>query len=155
MKNFVVVLMGLVASSAYADGFVCQTPQGDLNVKVYNHVRPEDGTRNASVMVLSDPRVEAGRKTIARFTDINETLMSKGARYQADVDLRFSDSSRKGELIGGTKLGALKSIELEVDFTYSAPVARDTVLPGNLTLVKRNGEVIEIEDLDCTRYLKQ
>ena len=150
-----VSVMVLAASgAARADGFVCQTVEGDLNVKVFNKTRASEGTRNAAVMVLSDPAVSGGRKTIARFTDANETLANEGARYTANVDLRFNDSERKGELIGGTKLGHLKTIDLDVAFSYADPVADEAGIEGVLTLTKRNGEVITL-DLDCARYLKQ
>jgi hypothetical protein len=154
MKKTIASMMVLFASAAaHADGFVCQTVEGDLNVKAYNNTQPEAGTRNAAVLVLSDPAINSGRKTIARFTDVNGTVGNTGASYTANVDLRFNDSGRKGELISGTKLGELKTIDLEVAFSYARPVAADETLQGKLTLTKRNGEVIE-RDLDCTRYLK-
>ena len=144
--------LGLLASStAFADGFVCANDE--IAVKVFNNTDPSIGTRTAAVMVLSNPQVGAGRKTIARFTDAHGLIESKGASYTSNVDLRFSDSSRKGELIGGTKLGELDTIQLDVDFNYNAPVAAGTRVDAVLTLNKRNGQSIEIE-LECERYLK-
>ena len=155
MKNIIFVMAAVMATSsaAFADGFVCETRAQDLNVKVYNNTKAENGTRNAAVMVVSDPSVTYGRKTIARFTDVNGTISSKGAYYTANVDLRFNDSSRKGELIGGTKLGELDTIELAVDFNYSRPIADGEEVRGTLLLNKRNGQTIE-KALDCVRYLK-
>jgi hypothetical protein len=153
MKMFAILALGFVTSStALADGFVCANDE--IVVKVYNNTDAAVGTRTAAVMVVSDPQVGAGRKTIARFTDANGLIQSNGASYTSNVDLRFGNSSRKGELIGGTKLGELDTIQLDVDFSYSAPIAAGTHVAGLLTLNKRNGQSIELE-LDCKRYLKQ
>jgi len=141
----------VTASSALADGFVCKNE--DLAVKVYNNIEPRIGTRAVAVMVISDRTVAYGRKTIARFTDLNGRISQKGASYLADVDLRYSDSSRKGELIGGTKLGELHTIQLDVDFSYARPVPAGEFVGGTLTLNKRNGDTITL-DLECERYLK-
>jgi hypothetical protein len=155
MKKMILVMAAVMASSsaAFADGFVCETRSQDLNVKVYNHTAPEYGTRNAAVMVVSDPSVSHGRKTIARFTSVNGRITNKGAFYVADVDLRYKDSKRKGELIGGTKLGELDKIVLDVDFSYSRPIANGEEVRGMLSLNKRNGQVIDLA-VDCYRYLK-
>ncbi|MBI4924989.1 MAG: hypothetical protein HY843_03610 [Bdellovibrio sp.] len=157
MKKLVIVtlavgVMGL-NGIAMADGFKCETRDGKLLVKVFNQVKPELGTRNAAVMVISDRDVHVGRKTIASFKDASGLLSSRGANYVAKVDLRFADSRRKGELIGGTKLGELDRILLGVDFNYSQPVEEGEIVSGVLTLEKRNGDSIEL-DMDCTRYLK-
>jgi hypothetical protein len=146
-----IALATATASSALADGFVCKNE--DLAVKVYNNTEAKVGTRTAAVMVISDRNVAYGRKTIARFTDMNGRISQKGASYLADVDLRYSNSSRKGELIGGTKLGELHTIQLDVDFSYANPIPAGELVSGALTLNKRNGDTITL-DLECERYLK-
>lgn len=151
--KILVAMMILGASVAQADGFVCETLERDLNVKVYNTLSPDVGTRTAAVMVFSDPSIQQGRQTIARFTDANGTLTNTGARYDAKVDLRYADSGRAGELISGTKLGALSHLYMNVGFYYSTPVKKGEALWGKLVLVKRNGERID-RDLSCARYLK-
>ncbi|NUM88763.1 MAG: hypothetical protein HUU37_06135 [Bdellovibrionales bacterium] len=153
MKKLIAVMaIAMTSTAALADGFQCESADG-LVAKVYNHASPEAGTRNAAVMVLSDSSVGAGRRTIARFTDVNGTLGNSGAVYLARVDHRFNDSGRKGELIAGTKIAFIRDIELRIDFTYGAPMANGDHAPGALTLVKRNGEVTGLE-MDCYRYLK-
>lgn len=140
------------AGIAHADGFVCTSESG-LVVRIYNHVHAEEGTRTAAVMTISDSSIGAGRKTIAKFTSVNETLVSSNTVYTAKVDLRFNDSGRKGELIGGTKLGQLAKIKMAVNFWYNQPIASGEEVYGRLTLEKRNGEKIG-EDANCVRYLK-
>jgi hypothetical protein len=145
------VALGLFGTSAFADGFVCQTVDGDLNVKVYNHTQAEYGTRTAAVMVVSDPTISHGRKTIAVFR--NATLESDTLTFTAKVDMRFTESARGGELIAGTKLGQLKTIALDVDFTYGEPLADGETVDADLILTKRNGDVASVPVI-CERYLK-
>lgn len=153
MKNTIIALLTVLSSTAaMADGFVCTTESG-LNLKVYNHTDAGQGTRTASVLVISDSSIGGGNKTIARFTDVKGTLTSDSQVYSANVDLRFSDSKRKGELIGGTKLGQLDQIELAVDFSYANPLLNGEETSALLTLVKRNGQEI-VENVSCIRYLK-
>lgn len=154
MKNVALAVSMLVlgAAQANADGFVCQTADGSVNVKAYNQTIPTKGTRNAAVLVVSDPAINYGNKTIARFT-AGHTVVNTGSSYLANVDLRYNDSSRKGELIGGTKLGQLKQIKLDVDFSYAAPIEEGTDLDATITLVKRDGNAVELPAI-CSRYLK-
>lgn len=151
-KVFFTFALLLAASAAKADGFVCQTESG-LNVKVFNHVQPTEGTRTAAIMVISDSSVGDGNKTIAKFNQAQGTLSSEGSEYTADVDLRFKDSRRKGENIAGTKLGELQMIQLKVDFSYATPTEAGDESEAVLILSKRNGEVLS-EGAVCTRYLK-
>jgi hypothetical protein len=145
-------LATLASSAAMADGFVCKSEDG-LTIKMFNHVQPAAGTRNGAVMILSDDSIQYGRKTIARFTDVKGTLSNSGAFYGANVDLRFNDSSRKGELVLGTKLGELDRVYVDVAFSYGAPVSAQELLVGTVTATKRNGEILE-QSLECSRYLK-
>lgn len=154
MKHLIIAILAMGSSTAaFADGFTCTSVDGDLNVKVYNHTDASAGTRNASVMILSDATVQAGRKTIAKFDADNTLLTNSAASYEANVDLRYSDSNRAGENIGGTKLGQIDTIALDVDFTYARPVQSGDMLDGKLTITKRNGQEIRI-NMDCERYLK-
>ena len=149
------ILVGLLgAASAQADGFVCDSVSRDLTVKVYNHTDARVGTRTPAIMVVSDPRMSEGRKTIATFEDAQGQLSSKNTTYKANVDLRYVTSNRKGELIGGTKLGELDEIQLEVDFSYNEPLAAGESTKGVITLVKRNGEEV-VMNAECVRYLKK
>jgi hypothetical protein len=151
MKNlFLVVSLMIASSSAFADGFVCRG--NDLVVRTYNNVQPSEGTRNAAILVISDKTVKYGRKTIAKFKGEN-TLKNSGTNYVANVDLRYNNSKRKGEYIGGTRLGELKTIELYVNYSYANPRSNGSHVEGQLLLNKRNRDVIPVA-LDCYRYLK-
>lgn len=152
MKKLIIAL-ALLSTSAYADGFKCQTITEDLNIKVFNQVQPELGTRNPAVMVLSNPAVNVGRKAIAVLRAPKTLTTDAGMKYVGRVDLRFKESRRKGELILGTKLGYVKTIELDLDFSYGSPVALDDTVLGTITINKRNGDQI-FEEVTCSRYLK-
>lgn len=154
MKHVALTLSMLVlgAVQAKADGFVCQSDDGSLNLRAFNQTAPVAGTRNAAVLIVSDPTVSFGRKTIARFT-AGHTLANAGSTYLANVDLRYNDSGRKGELIGGTKLGELKQIKLNVAFSYALPIPAGQDVDALITLTKRSGEKIALP-ASCTRYLK-
>jgi hypothetical protein len=145
-----VAAASFVSTSAFADGFVCTS--GDLKVKVYNQTNPNAGTRNAAVMILSDESVQQGNKTIAKFT-APQTLSNDAASYTAKVDLRYGNSNRAGEYIAGTRLGQIDTITLDVEFSYNTPVDSGDYAMGLLTVVKRNGDVTEL-DMDCERYLR-
>jgi hypothetical protein len=156
MKMFKsIVIAGLAATgiTASAEGFKCLSADEALAVKVFGAALSSPATREAQVMVVSDRAISHGRKTVAKFTAANGTLSNRGSRYTGDVDLRFSDTGRAGENIGGTKLGELDQVVLTVDFSHQNPLQAGELASGLLSLVKRNGEVIEI-DLACARYLK-
>lgn len=153
MKNtLTLIALSLLSSTAFADGFLCSTEEG-LNVKVFNHSSASEGTRKVAKMIVSNEFVQAGNKTIATFSDVKGTVASYKQTYVANVDLRFKESNRKGELVGDTKLGELDLIILSVDFSYDQPVEKGIQLSGWLTLVKRDGEEFAYE-ATCTRYLK-
>lgn len=154
MKQVLLVAaLAFGATQAKADGFRCLDLDETIKVQVFNQVQPSAGTRNSAVMVISDPTVGVGRKTIAKFSSAAGTLDNEGSAYAAKVDLRFNDSKRAGELIAGTKLGELSEIVLDVQHSYANISIDGEVAPALLSLTKRNGDVIDVE-LVCERYLK-
>jgi hypothetical protein len=154
MKSvFAVLALVLSTNAAMADGFVCKNAEELLTVKVYNNTQPAKGTRSAAAMILSSDAVQLGNKTIATFADSTLTLGNQGPVYTANVDHRFNASGRKGELVGGTNIGALKYVVLDVNFSYAQPKANGSRLSAILTLIKRNGAQIDLA-MDCVRYLK-
>jgi len=144
---------------AQADGFFCRGSNTGLEYKVFNHTLASAGTRTPAAMILSSPYVISDRKTIAVFTAENRTLSYEGhGRYVGKVDLRFSETGRKGENVAGTKLGELSSIVLDIEFSYShqdSSLANSVnEIPAKSFYVKRNGEILE-ESATCKRYHQQ
>ena len=156
MKTTMMIVMGMFAATvAKADGFTCVGQNTGLNIKMYNHVHAAAGTRNAAIMIISDPSLDSGSTTIATFSDTKNTASNNGATYVAKVDLRVNGSSNKNANIAGTQLGLLASITAEVDFNYSqnTPSSNGDSFSGKASYAKRDGEVLE-EKLECTRYKK-
>jgi len=153
MKALIMLIAGLMATTANADGFVCENLEENVRIKVYNQTSAERGTRSSAVMIVSDPSVSHGRKTIATFESADGLLTNSGSRYTAEVDLRFSNSGRRGENLASTKLGEVDQLILDVDFSYAQPVEDESELNGTLILKLRSGERRHVE-LMCERYLK-
>jgi hypothetical protein len=154
MKNLMVATLLLISAPAFADGFVCQTSNGDLDIKVYNNTDASQGTRTGAILVLSNPEESQGDQTIARFKDAKGTLSNSASTYTANVDLRFKDQSNKDALVAGqVTLADLDTVELYVAFSYAQPVAAGDTVDGELTLNTRGGDSIQF-DVSCTRYLK-
>lgn len=154
MKKLILASILLLGAQSFADGFICQNLDQNLRIKVFHQTQPVMGTRNAAIMIVSDPSISDGHKTTATFSADNALLTSNSSTYTADVDLRFGTSDLKGRNIGGTKLGNLDQIILSVGFSYSDPVPAGTPISAEAVLIRRNGgDDIRIP-MDCTRYLK-
>jgi hypothetical protein len=160
-----------VSLPAFADGWICrESDGGPLRATVYHHTRPEAGTRNVAAFILSSVDQERGRRTIVAFRDdMNrsflregqeqrwEVLSNEGSRYIGRVFLQFG-SHRAGELIPnrggeGARLGNVEAVELDVDFSYAAPVPAGAVRDAVLTVRQRDGESFAIE-MECRRHLR-
>lgn len=125
----VTALVAMFSSSAFAaQGWQCSA--NDISVKVI-----DESAASGGIMVLSNPSVGSGRKTIAKFTEANGTLDVRGDLYVAHTDLRFNDSARAGELVIGTKLGEVASFRLTVRADEHSDWA-----DGSLVAIKKNGE---------------
>ena len=150
-------MAAIISTNLYADGFLCEAVSDSLKINVFNKTHPEYGTRNPSTMVVFDGEVSKPNKTIAIFKAPKTLKTLKGQSgvraYVGKVDLRYSNSSRKGENILGTKLGMLKGIVLKVNFNYSNPVTAGSLMHGTVEAYKRNGRKIT-EEVSCERYLK-
>jgi hypothetical protein len=177
MKNivyFVFTAFAFSSTAAMADGWNCTTTTvdsksgcygkhsnaktcRDVNVRVRNHVHPAKGTRVVASIVVSDPALDFGNRTIMSFeNELREgvsTVFSNGTRYEANVDSRYQGADVMGKYILGTRVGALKSAQFDVAFSYDRPVADGTIVGGKITLSKNNGDEI-VRMMDCTRYLK-
>ncbi len=125
---FAVAALVLTSSAAQASTtWTCESQESNLKIRV-----------NESVMVLSDPTIGSGRKTIARFTADNGVLETRdhgdaGTRFVADVDLRFNDSARAGEYLLGTRLGEIDTVTVYVGN------ADGDAGEGRVSIRKRNG----------------
>lgn len=144
----------LTTGAAHADGFKCHTADGDLKIQIFNHTQPDLGTRSVSTMIVSDPNVALGRKTVALFTSAKGTLAFEGSgTYVANVDLRMKESRRAGEYLAGTRLGYVDQLIVDIAHSYGEDTEAGDLFPASLTVAKRNGSS-SVEALVCSRYLK-
>lgn len=141
MTKFILAVFILgFASSAFANGYVCQARNGSLIIKAYNYA---DGSPDAAVMVLVDPEARAGAKTIARFSDTSGTLTGDDSTFTAVVDLRLKDQHNKETLIAGkVQLQELDTIILKVDADEEN---------GTVELNERSGDQVSV-DVACKKY---
>ena len=135
MNRFIITLALVASSVSMATTYTCDSSEGDLRAKLSFSDDAETGA-----LILSNPKIGDGNKTIVAF---EEAALNLDGQVQATgkVDFRESDR-RRGELIGGTKLGVLKSISLTV---YENEEGK---LEGELKLSKRKGRPIYL-DLSC------
>jgi hypothetical protein len=104
----------------------------------------------ALAMRVSDPNVSEERQEIAFFDAQDGMLSTNGNEFVGHVSDFHPLTSRRGERIGGTVLGALKQValEVEIDFTQEpGPRKRHAAMA---TYLKKNGEEL-VQDLDCRR----
>jgi hypothetical protein len=146
-----VVAVFVVATSARADGFVCNAVGESLRVKVYNRTQPEEGTRNVAVMVISDPSKPVGQRTLQRFTADNDGVTNSGTRYSASLKPRLRPMM--DVQIGGVQVGQIQEVALNIDFSYRYPIGNEGLVAGTLEIYQVNGDQLWM-DVDCTRYLK-
>jgi hypothetical protein len=142
---------------AHADGFDCQARNTGLLIHIVNSPNPAVGTRTPDTMVIRNPLLKPEQQEIVRFSHQNRTLTYLGrGNYLGEVDRRFIDSGRQGENIAGTKLGHLKSVLIDLEFSYAhsdIELANSVKeVPGKIFYSKRTGEILE-EPVMCRRFL--
>ncbi len=161
--TLVASLIQLSPAFAHAEGIICQSVDQDLRIEVVFSSIDETSTKTirsveteahqlkAQLMTIVDPTVSPRRQLIAKFSARDGQLTNTQGLILATVDLSHPDSNRRGERIGGTVLGSLASIMLEIDFRRRERAVYGTRFSGHVTYTKRNGEELS-QDFDCVRY---
>ena len=154
----VAVLAALMfsAKAAHADGLVCVSVDEDTRIDVY--LAPASPTDHATKIVsrleISDPNRTPAHRLIATFDVADGVLATNGGDVLATVDLSKAGSSRAGQRVGGTRLGSLKSILLDIDISYEEPIDQGTRYAAEVTYAKKNGEKLH-QDFDCSYFPNQ
>lgn len=158
MKNlnrigiFLATAATLVSAQARADGFICGTDDRELEVQVYNQTDASRGTRNASVMILSDPSADDGSQVIARLDGSNADLSNNGSYYV--VQLKQAQETEASDVyVSAFQLSQIETITLDVHFSYEDPLPAGAPMDGTLTLVGTTGHQ-DRKPVSCVRYLK-
>lgn len=141
----------MLASPAFAGTttFSCTSVDQDTQIDVTFETHEETEASSVHRMVLLDPNVRQERQHIATFYAADGVLKAAGSTIVATVDLTKPESSRAGERVGGTRLGALDSIVLEIDFSYTENLNHERKFSGLVTYRKKNGDEL-MQDFDCS-----
>lgn len=158
LKNLgVAALLGSgfsTASVAFADGYSCLSVDRNERIDVYFAETQSAVQSAASIeadrMVVIDPTVAKRNQHVATFQAADGLLRTDGAFIQALVDLNYPGSSRSGERVGGTTLGALQMIQLEVQVKGDIRQA-GLMFGAQATYLKRSGFELS-QDFDCVSF---
>jgi len=137
VRFFLALALVLVGTAAKADGFKCEGDDSTLNVKVFNHVHAEKGTRTPAKLIISD--LNQGTLAVRSGGEIRKSNLTSKVQYVVD---------------GSRKLGAETAI-LQVQYKQGREtIAAGDVRPGHLILVDAEGDRT-VYELSCERYVKQ
>ncbi|MES2963676.1 MAG: hypothetical protein V4760_07275 [Bdellovibrionota bacterium] len=137
---------------AKADGFVCISVDDDTRIDVYLTKFDTDGPApTASKLVVSDPNRTPRYRHIATFDVADGVLQSTGTQVHATVDLTKPGTARAGERIGGTKLGLLIGLVLDIDVSYQEPIKEGVRYSAEVTYLKKSGQELT-QDFDCILF---
>lgn len=134
----------------------CISVDGDTALDILFQI--EEDRYRAVWMVASDPTVSVANTEIARFEADEGLLVNSDTLVVAHVDPKNPKTGRKGERIGGTVLGALTKITLDIDVDLfavnsSSAAAEAVTVPSRFsaqaTYFKRNGDQFD-QDFDCS-----
>lgn len=129
------LFLGGIGSTAFASGFQCESTDG-YNVRLFNYVHAESGTRTPAVLVISHG--EEGTLLVRKGEEIRKHTRVNTVQYVVE---------------GSRKLDADVAI-LQISFREGAEVLEaDESVGGQLILDKDGAKAVS--ELTCTRYLKQ
>ncbi len=153
MKLIAIIFAFLLAPmAAHADGFVCLSVDEATRIDVYlSGLDTQSPEPRATKLVVSDPNRTPRYRHIATFEAEEGVLETSGTQIHGIVDLLKKGTSRAGERIGGTKLGLLAGILLDIDVTYQEPIEVGVRYSAEVAYVKHSGQELR-QDFDCTLF---
>ena len=131
----------------------CEGVDGEVRFEMLFEIESRLIGPQAIAMRVSDPNVAVSRAEIAMFEYAEGLLNNNGNVVVGYVDPLNPKTGRKGERIGGTNLGSLRSIMVRLDLDFNVDFAA-TATPGKkhsaqAIYLKKIGEEL-VQDLDCT-----
>ena len=144
------------------ESVLCEGVDGEVRFEIAVEIsNPSDGSKamfkamsramsRAISMRVSDPNVSALHSEVAFFDASKGVLNNDRGVIIGYVDSEDRETFRRGERIGGTTLGQLRSImvSLDMEFDLESPVAKK--YSAQATYLKKSGGQL-IQDLDCIR----
>lgn len=156
-QKFTVFALALIALlvmpiAARAGGFVCVSVDDDTRIDVYlTAIDPNGPAPTASKLVVTDPNRTPRYRHVATFDEADGVLQTSGTQIHALVDLTKAGTSRAGERIGGTKLGLLTGLVLDIDVSYQEPIEEGVRYAAEVTYLKKSGQELH-QDFDCNLF---
>jgi hypothetical protein len=139
-------------ATAKADGFVCISVDDDTRIDVYlTEIDTQGPAPTASKLVVSDPNRTPRYRHIATFDVADGQLQTTGTQIHALVDLSKPGTARGGERIGGTKLGLLTGLVLDIDISYQEPIKEGVRYSAEVVYLKKSGQELS-QDFDCNLF---
>lgn len=152
---FSVLLLGAAANAEPLEVprqeiVVCNGVDGDIRFELLVEIPNTTDSPNALSLRAIDPNVSETRAEIALFEASEGLLNNNSGAVVGYVDATNPKTGRKGERIGGTQLGRLRSVilSLDIDFDVAAPPSKK--YSAQALYLKKSGEQL-VQDLDCTR----
>jgi hypothetical protein len=127
---------------------LCDSLDGDTHFQVELDEGGPDEAPTALDMYAYDPTVSEPHSIIAHFDAEDGLLNNTNGVLVGYVDPKNPKTGRKGERIGGTRLGALRSVMLDLNIDLIAKRSRKAY-SGQAIYLKKNGDQL-LQDLTCT-----
>lgn len=127
---------------------VCEGVDGEVRFEILFYISGGKDPAQAVSMRVSDPNVAPRYAEIALFDAADGLLSGNGNIIVGYVDLTNPKTGRKGERIGGTNLGALRSIMIRLDVDMDIAAATSKKQSAQAVYLKKIGEEL-VQDLDC------
>lgn len=128
----------------------CEGVDGEVRFEILIEIPNESDSPQALTMRVSDPNVSNDRSEIANFEFGEGLLNNTGGVLVGYVDLSNPKTGRKGERIGGTTLGQLRSVMVTLDIDFNTASVAGKVYAAQAVYLKKIGEEL-VQDLDCVR----
>jgi hypothetical protein len=141
------ILALIAARPAMAAGVLCE----NLDQTEQIEVRYSSDFLVAEIMIFRDLLHLPENQHIATFMAEDQLLVTEDTVIHARVDLTNPKSSRKGERIGGTRLGALSRIVFESNFSSTSLPEPGHLFSAEVIYQKRNGHILK-QDFDCVIF---
>lgn len=144
--NLVMFSVALIASSAYADNYVCETFDRTLGVQVIHTIVAGDVHQTGNQFELFNPKAPVNYQLLAVFTPVDEILVSDGAEYLVRPTASLMNPEAAQVYLGATPLTDLASIELHIDSSNPTSLLD----PAILTLQRLDGSEVQAR-MACAR----
>lgn len=129
---------------------ICHGVDGEVRFDMVVEILNVVDSPSALSMRVSDPNVAEVRSEIALFEASAGVLNNTDGTLVGYVDHTNPNTGRKGERIGRTTLGKLRSIMVSLDIDFDLASSPLKKYSAQALYLKLSGEQL-VQDLDCVR----